>query len=179
MTQNDQTVLLINKWTSKALAASRKAHKILAVHESSSSRVVIMEDLLKTLASLPVDIQDYFKEAVNCLEQDWRRASIVLVWAGFFSVMTEKLYGKGESNIRFARPKWKFSDLTELLESYPESQIIDAYQAAKLIKPRDSKLYQGQLTKRNQCAHPTLFKPSLNVAIGYVDEMLRQTIEYL
>jgi hypothetical protein len=38
---------------------------------------------------------------------------------------------------------------------------------------------QGQLSTRNQCAHPTLYKPSLNSAIGYVDEMIRQTIEYL
>jgi hypothetical protein len=171
---------IISEWKRRVVAAKEEAHRILATHESSaSSRVVILEDLLARLSILPVDVQDYFREATVCLENNLLRASVVLAWAGFFHVLAEKLYVDHEAALRLARPKWTFKSLEELKESNTESAILDVAKEVGLMGKANLREYQGQLSKRNQCAHPTLYRPSLNSALGYVDDMIRQTIRYI
>ncbi len=169
----------IGQWIFKAKQAEREAHEILAKHETSPSRVVLLEDLLKLLSGTPVDVQDYFRESITCLEQELFRAAIVMSWAGHFHVYSEELFTKHESDIKSLRTKWKFGDVNELKENYPEAQIIEVAKEVKFTSKAKLRVLQGQLSTRNQCAHPTLYKPSLNSAIGYVDEMVRQTIGYL
>lgn len=171
---------IISDWAAKAAKARKEAHKILSVHESStSSRVVILEDLLAKLSKLPVDVQDYFNEATVCLENGLLRAAIVLSWAGFFHVLSEKLHTNHLAALRSVRSKWVFNTLEELKENFTESAILDVAKEVELIGKASLREYQGQLSKRNQCAHPTLYRPSVNSALGYVDDMIRQTIKYL
>lgn len=179
MENNESIINFLRLWNKRALKATADAHKILSVHEASKSRVILLENLLDDLSSLPVDIQDYFQEAVTCLEFDLKRAAIVLSWSGFFSVISESFYRSHESVIRSCRPKWNFKDLTELKERYPEYQILETFKVVKLIKNSELQIYLGQLATRNKCAHPTLYSPSLNSAIGYLDEMIQQTKKYL
>ena len=166
-------------WIEKAKNAENEAHKILSSIEGASSRVVYLNELFKKLGSLPVDVNSYFKEALGCLENDYRRASVVLSWAGFFEVFLHYVYAKKETEIRIDRPKWVFTDIYELKENYPESQILDVAKNVKVINKGELKIYQGQLAFRNQCAHPTLFQPSQNNSIGFVDSMINQTKNYL
>lgn len=170
---------VLKEWHGRALKATKAAHAVLAAHESSASRVIILEDLLKRLSPLPIDVQDYFREATTCLQNDLRRAAIVLSWSGFFHVFAQCLYSKHLSPLRKNKPKWKFKTLDELKENYVEHQILEAGKGTSLISSAELRLYQGQLVKRNQCAHPTLYNPSLNSALGFVDDMIRQTLEYL
>lgn len=169
----------IASWVLRARKAERAAHKVLATHEAAPSRIVLLEDLLKSLSGTPVDVQDYFREAVVCLEQELFRAAIVMSWAGHFHVYSETLFLKHEADIKLARPKWSFSDVNDLKEKYPEAQIIDVAKEVKFTKKAHLKILHGQLSIRNQCAHPTLYKPSLNIAIGYVDGMIGQTVRYI
>lgn len=170
----------INEWLRRAGVAKYEAHRILATHEgSTTSRIILLEDLMKALSGLPVDVEDYFKESIICLESNLLRAAVVLSWSGFFHVLAEKLFNDHEAALRSSRAKWKFSNLTELKENYSEFAILEACKEVKLINKAKLREYQGQLSKRNQCAHPTLFKPSPNSAIGFVDEMLRQAKTYL
>jgi len=169
----------IKEWEKRANSARKAAYQILSKHESSVSRVIELEEIIKKLSGLPVDIQDYFFEASKCISHNLLRAAVVLSWAGFFGVLCESLYRKGQAKIRHARPRWIFSNLEELKENYPESQILDTFKDSKLIRKSKLKVYQGQLATRNQCAHPTLYKPSLNSTLGYFDDMVRQTIEVI
>jgi hypothetical protein len=168
-----------SNWLVRALNARRAAHSILAKHERSASRVVLLEDLVNKLSVAPVDVQDYFTEAVTCLEQGLYRSGIVLAWAGHFHVFSESLFLKHETNIRTSRPKWIFKDLSDLKEQIAESQLLDVGKEVKFISKANLRVLQGQLSVRNQCAHPTLYRPSMNSAIGYLDEMVRQTLEYI
>ena|SRR5690625_156154 len=167
------------KWALKAKKAQKKAHEILATHEKSHSRIILLEDLIKKLSGTPVDIQDYFRESIECLELGLNRPAIVFSWAGHIHVFSEQLFNHHEKDIRAKRKKWKFSNVNELRENYPESQIIDVAKEVKFIKKAQQKVLQGQLSKRNQCAHPTLYRPNMNTGIGYVDEMIQQTMVYL
>ena len=166
-------------WLIRTRTAQRAAHAVLATHEQSASRVILLEDLIKKLAIAPVDVQDYFREAVTCLEQGLNRSGVVLAWSGHFHVFSETLFLKHEAEIRSARSKWTFKDLTDLKEQVAEAQLLDVGRDVKFIGKANLRVLQGQLSVRNQCAHPTLYRPSMNSAIGYVDEMVRQTLGYI
>ncbi len=167
------------EWITKARRASRAAHTVLAVHETAQSRVVILEDMVKRLSGAPVDVQEYFKESIQCLESSLFRAAVVFSWAGHFDVFIERLFALHEDEIRSKRAKWLFKDLIELRERYPESQILDVGKEVRFISKAKLRIVQGQLSERNQCAHPTMYKPSLNAAIGYVDAMVSQSLSYM
>jgi len=138
-----------------------------------------LEDLTKSLLGTPVDVQDYFSEAISCIENKAYRSGIVLAWSGHFHVFSEVCYQRHEAEIRTARPKWKFKDLSELKESVAESQLLIVAKDVKFTTKAQLRILDGQLSQRNQCAHPTLYRPSMNAAIGYVDDMIRQTVSYL
>ncbi|CAJ0871507.1 hypothetical protein AMST5_02329 [freshwater sediment metagenome] len=169
----------LEEWTARASIARREAHRALAKHESAASRVVLLEDLTKSLSGTPVDVQDYFSEAISCLESELYRSGIVLAWAGHFHVFSEACFQKYEAEIRAARPKWTFKDLAELKEVVSESQFLAVAKDVKFTTKAQLRILDGQLSQRNQCAHPTLYRPSMNAAIGYVDAMIRQTMSYL
>lgn len=159
--------------------ARRAAHHALAGHESAASRVILLEDLTKSLSGTPVDVQDYFRESICCLEGKLYRSAIVVAWAGFFHVFSDTLYDKHEAAIRTARSKWSFKEMAELREAIGESHLLIVAKDVKFITKAQLRMYDGQLSERNQCAHPTLYRPSMNAAIGYVDAMIRQTINCL
>lgn len=169
----------LEDWVARASKARFAAHSALAKHESAASRVVLLEDLAKSLSGTPVDVQDYFSEAVSCLENELYRSGIILAWAGHFHVFSEVCYQKHENDIRAARPKWTFKDLADLKERFAEAQFLTVAKEVKFTTNAKLRILDGQLSLRNQCAHPTLYRPSMNAAIGYVDEMIRQTLSYL
>jgi hypothetical protein len=176
MKNNIETLHL---WKRKVSSFYNAAHLVLSKVEDSKSRVVLLEKTAKKLAGLPIDIENYFNEAIQCLENDLRRPAIVSSWAGFFHILSEKTFNLKEIELRDKRVKWTFGDLSELKENYTESQILDVIKEVGIIKKAELRIYQGQLSKRNQCAHPTLYNPSRNSAIGFVDDMITQTIKYL
>lgn len=93
-------------WIARSVAARKQAHHILATHERLPSQVVLREDLAKQLSGRLIDVQDYFREPIACVEQGFFRAVIVMAWAGHFHVCLESLFHKHEADIRVARPKW-------------------------------------------------------------------------
>jgi hypothetical protein len=172
-------LITVEDWVLRAAKARREGHLALAKHEGAASRVVLLEDLVKQLSGAPVDVQDYFTEAICCLENELYRGGVVLAWAGHFHVFSEKLFQKHEADIRRVRDKWKFADLAELKENYTEGPLLTVAKDVKFINKPSLRRLDGQLSTRNQCAHPTLYRPSMNAAIGYVDEMISQTVAML
>ena len=170
---------MYGEWVSRTRKAAREAHDILSIHESSPSRVVLLEELVRKLSGTPIDVQEYFKESIRCLESGLFRATVVFSWSGHFGVYSEYLYRAHEADIRSIRDKWKFNDVFELREKYAESQILDVGKEVKFIKNPTLRILQGQLSQRNSCAHPTMYRPSMNTTIGYVDQMVSQSLSYM
>jgi len=172
-------VFSLEDWKKRAEAAEKEAHKILAAHEASRSRVIHLGSLLSHLFGAPIDIQEYFKESIRCLETGCTRAGMVMAWCGFFEIFAMSLFDAREADIRMKRAAWKFKDLAELKENVAEAQIIDVAKDVGHIRKARLRILQGHLATRNQCAHPTLYVPSLNTGIGYIDELVRFSREYL
>ena len=169
----------LKAWVARAQSAENAAHKILASHECAPSRVILLEEMPKQLTGLPVDVSEYFRESIRCLGLGCVRAGVVTAWCGFFELFLVSLYRKHESDIRSKRPKWSFLDLAELKESTAESQLLDVAKEVKFIGKARLRVLQGHLSTRNQCAHPTIYQPSLNQGIGYVDELIGYMKEYI
>jgi hypothetical protein len=169
----------LEDWPIRALRARRAAHTALAKHEGAPSRIIFLEDLTKKLSGVPVDVQDYFSEAISCLENKLYRSGIVLGWAGHFHVFSEMFFIKHEADIRTARAKLTFKDLADLKEQMAEAHFLALAKDIKFITKSECRILDGQLSQRNQCAHPTLYRPSMNVAIGYMENMIQQTLSYL
>jgi hypothetical protein len=166
-------------WHIRVRAFESAAHKEFARYERSGSRVIELRQLAKKLQPLPVDVNSYFQEAVECLERGLLRSATVMSWAGFFSVFMDSLYRKHEADIRTRYNKWTFTDVSDLKESQSESMLLKAAKEVGYIRQAELRKFDGQLSTRNQCAHPTLYKPSPNEAIGFVDLMINQTTRFV
>lgn len=170
---------LTKQWYGRALVATREAHKALANHEASKSRVILLENLTRQLSGTPIDVQDYYREAITCLEVGCVRAAVIFSWCGFIELFLDSLYAQHEADIRTRRTKWSFKDLTELKESVAESQLLDIAKEVGFINKANLRVLQGHLATRNKCAHPTLYSPSPNFAIGYVNELIVSAKGYI
>ena len=160
--------------------AFKEANQILSQYSNSyKSRVIDLKELSGQLNGLPLDVRSYFNESISCLENDYKRASLIMAWAGFFYIFCSSLYAKHEQDLRLIRPKWKFDSFDEFRENNSEAQILDVAKEVKFINKADLRVYQGHLSTRNKCAHPTLYQPNLNFSIGFVNEMMSQTISYI
>lgn len=158
----------------RARAFEQEAHSILGTQETSQSRVVLLEQSYDKLAGLSLNQDELFREALRCIENGLFRASHVMAWAGFVDFLQEKLASDGFAKLRAARPNWKFKTVEELREGHPEYQIIEAGRATGLCSKNQTRVLHGLLSKRNECAHPSNYHPTLNEALGYISELLQR-----
>ena len=158
----------------RARAFEREAHGILGVHEAAPSRLVLLEDTYKKLGALSLSQDDLLRQALRCVENELYRAAHVMAWAGFMDFLEEKLASDGLAKLRALRPAWKASSVEELRDSKPEYQLLEAARDLGLCGRTETKALQGLLSKRNECAHPSGYFPSMNETLGYVTEVLNR-----
>ncbi len=168
----------VRDWQRRVRSFENESHKLFAKYETSASRIVELNALVKGLAGLTVDAADYYREAADCLQNGNFRAAIVMAWAGYFSVLMDAFYAAKKSEIKAKYTSWDTSSAEGLRESTSESNLLVATKTLKFVSKSDYRMYDGQLSIRNKCAHPTVFSPSPNVAIGFVDAMVLQTRNY-
>lgn len=161
------TVLL-----AKVKAFEHDAHEILATHEASGSRVIVLEESYSKLTNLSLKQDELFRQALRCVEHKLYRAAHVLAWAGFMDFLEEKLGSDGLIKVRAARTAWKASSVEELRENVVEYQLIEVSKDLGLCSKTQMKALHGMLNKRNECAHPSDFYPDVNDTLGYISELL-------
>jgi hypothetical protein len=153
-------------------AFEKEAHAILATHEASDSRVVILEESYDKLTKLTLKQDELFRQALRCVEHKLFRAAHVLAWAGFMDLLEEKLASDGLVKLRTAKAAWKAGSVEELRETVVEYQLIEAAKDLGLCTKTEMKALHGMLNKRNECAHPNDFFPDMNITLGYISELL-------
>lgn len=158
----------------RARAFEEDAHAILAVHETSRSRLILLEDTYRRLTALSLRQDELLRQSLRCVENELFRAAHVMAWAAFMDYLEEKLAADGLVKLRAIRPAWKAASLQELRENAVEFQLLDAARELGLCGKTECKALQGLLNKRNECAHPSEYFPSLNESLGYVSEILQR-----
>jgi len=153
-------------------AFEKDAHAILATHEASTSRVIVLSESYERLTKLSLQQDELFRQALRCVEHELYRAAHVLAWAGFMDFLEEKLASDGLVKVRAAYTSWSATNLEELRENIVEFQLIEAARKLGLCTKTEMKALHGMLNKRNECAHPSNFFPDMNGSLGYISELL-------
>jgi hypothetical protein len=92
-----------------------------------------------------------------------------------FDFLQEKIASDGFMHLHQVRPGWSgISTLHELREAHTEFAMLDAARDLKLLGKGEHKSLQGLLSKRNESAHPSDYKPGLNEALGHISELLNR-----
>jgi hypothetical protein len=162
----------LQKILAKVKAFTREAHSILGKHETSKSRVVLLDETYRSLGRLSLRQDELLRQALRCIENELYRAAHVLAWAGFMDFLEEKISSDGLKKLRAVRTAWTHATIEELREHVSEFQIIEATRDLGLCRKNEVKALQGLLNKRNECAHPSDFYPGLNDTLGFVSELL-------
>lgn len=159
-------------YRSRLASFSADARQILGAVEGSSSRIVTLEESYAKLGKLSLQQDDLVRQALRCVEHGLYRAAHVMAWAAFMDFLEEKLESDGLTAVRAARPKWTHKSMEDMREYVAEYQLIEVTQAVGLCTKNQKKALHGLLNKRNECAHPSSYAPSLNEALGYISEVL-------
>lgn len=152
-----------------------EAHQIFSKHESSKSRKITLDQTKRKLSYLTLKQDALLQESLDCIEGGQNRSAHVMAWAAFIDFLEQKLASDGLIKVKTVRKKWsKYKTIEEMRENIPEAQLIDVARDIELISKTESKTFQGLLSKRNECAHPSNYDPGLNESLGYVSELLKR-----
>lgn len=158
----------------KAHAFGNEAHRILARHEATVSRVITVEDTYRTLTGLSLHQDQLFRESLKCVENWLFRAAHVMAWAGFMDYLEDKMISEYSADIQVARPKWSVSSKEDLREQATEHQLIIVCREVKLFSKNERNAFMGLLNTRNECAHPSSYSPTLNETLGFISQLLNR-----
>lgn len=165
---------LLRDWSARVAAFEREAHSILGQHESSKSRVVLLDDTYSRLNALNLRQDDLMRQALRCAEEGVYRAAHVMAWAAFMDYLEEKLTADGLVKLKTLRPSWKGATMDEMREYVPERQLVEATQPLGLCTKNQMNALVSLLNRRNECAHPSTYYPGLNETLGYISEVLQR-----
>lgn len=102
-----------------------------------------------------------------------------MAWAGFIYMVAEHLIVHYQAVLTSHYPKWKTGSTTDFLEDVKEFQILESGRTVGLYTNQRLNIYKGWLSQRNQAAHPTLYQPSRNVALGFLDAVVSEIKRYV
>lgn len=158
----------------KIKAFEREAHNILSVHETSVSRVILLEDTYNQLDALSIRQDELLRQSLRCIEHELFRAAHVMAWAGFMDFLEEKISSDSFKKLKVVKRNWKITTIEDLREQVPEHQLIEVTRDLGICTKNEKKGLMGLLNKRNECAHPSNYFPGLNESLGYVSELLQR-----
>ena len=167
--------LKVEEFVRRVAGFEREAHAMLAAFETAPSRVISLAETRKQIGILNLKQSELLEEAVASVEHRLYRPAIVMAWAAFMDFLQEKMAADGFVRLHRARPGWtRLTTLDELREGQTEFAILDAARDLRLLGKGEHKSLHGLLSKRNESAHPSGYKPGLNEALGYISELLNR-----
>lgn len=148
------------------------AKAILATHEASGARVITLEDSYARLTGLSLAQDELFRESLRAVQNELYRAAHVLAWAGFIDFLHNLITNKKNLGpLKAARPNWSVAD-AEDLRAFSDFQVIEAAKEAGVYSAQTMRMLHGWLGRRNECAHPSAYFPDLNMALGYISDLI-------
>lgn len=99
-----------------------------------------------------------------------------MAWAGFMDFLETKMSSDGLVRIKQVRPAWtKYTTIEEIRENVAtEHELIKVAKEIGLLTKAEMKRLHGELSRRNECAHPSQYSPDLNESLGYFAGLINQ-----
>jgi hypothetical protein len=152
------------------LEASHRA--IVGSVQQSKARAATVEATLQAIAKLPVMQQELLTEAAEATRAGLYRSACVSAFAALADSLHERIGRKGALPTIAAARKWTLTSVEDLRE-YADHNVADAAKEALVISKAQMKSFHGLLHRRNQAAHPSGAKPTVDEALGYISECVR------
>ena len=139
------------------------------VHEASQ---------LRTHAAKVSDelIRGFIEEAILCLEVDALRAAIVFLWSGAVRELWNQAAGLGWPAVTAAvqkhDPKARALTKIEDLAGVKDSTFLLAARELALIDKSEWTVLGPDLDLRNQCGHPTKFRPGPKKVGAFIEDII-------
>ena len=169
------TEALVREYAGRLASFQTQAQAMLAQHETSRrSRVITLSTSYDDVSSLNVQQDELLKQALRCAEHGLYRAAHVMAWAAYVDCLMEKLASDGLVQLRALRSKWTFKDMADLAEQHTEYAFLEAARELRLLSKADFKALSGDLSRRNECAHPSGYLPGLNETLGYIAGLVQR-----
>lgn len=157
-----------------AAEVQRDLAKLLARRETSAHRVLTLSESFDKLTVLSIKQDRLMRDALRCAEQGLYGPAHVSGWAALVDFCHEWVTDSARlPALQLARPKWSIERASDL-RKFVDFQLFEAMEAAGFISKTTMKAMHGLLNKRNECAHPEDYDPSINDTLGYLDELLKR-----
>jgi hypothetical protein len=153
-------------------ALERDHVAVLASVQRSKARAATVEATLGDIKTLSPKQADLLTEAALAVKHGLFRSAIVAAFAAVIDALHERVGRMGHLAAIAAARKWRLPTVEDLQE-YSDFQVAEAAKEAGTISKAQMKTTQGLLHRRNQCAHPTGYSPTMDEALGFISECLR------
>jgi hypothetical protein len=164
---------VLSNFRSRVTDFAVEANTLFSGQETSKARVISLGQTRRRLSGFSSQQGEMLDQAVQCCEFGVYRAAHVMAWSAFVDLLEQKLGSDGLVKVHAAKPNWaKFQSVDELRENVPEHQLIEVGRELGLYGKTEMKSLQGLLAKRNECAHPSGYRPGLNESLGYLSEVV-------
>ena len=161
----------IDEYLKRIVAFRRTIQTISARVETSSARIITVEESYNQIGGLSIKQDDLFRQALRCIQNELYRAAYVMSWAAFIDFFHKKLAEDGLVKLKATRPNWKLTDVIDLREQ-SDFQLIEAAKEIGFLNKTEKRALHGLLNSRNECAHPEDYYPGLNEALGYLSALV-------
>ena len=138
----------------------------------TKARAATVEAALHTIHGLTTRQTDLLTEAALAIRFGLYRSAFVSAFAAVADELTERIDRKGHLATIAAARRWKLTTVEDL-QDQSDFNVAEAAKDATTISKAQMKSFHGLLHRRNQCAHPSGYTPTLDEALGYVSEVVR------
>lgn len=147
--------------------------KLIGKSKINEPEVDDLERLIFTLKSK--DEQEYLLEAIQCFRSGALKAGIVFSWSAFIRNLQNKCIDKGYERINEAAAKLKFakkfSNLIDF-ETIKETNLLSLALELKVLSKHQKSEMENNLNLRNHCGHPSSYKPEINKAKAFIEDVV-------
>jgi hypothetical protein len=117
--------------------------------------------------------QELLTEAAEATRAGLYRSATVSAFAAVTDALHARIDRKGAAPTIATLKKWPSLVTVEDLRDYADYNVAEGAKEAKAITKTDMKTYHSLLHRRNQAAHPSGAKPTMDEALGYISECIR------
>ncbi|MFV1363551.1 hypothetical protein AAHH97_08880 [Mycolicibacterium elephantis] len=163
----------------------QEAYAIPVEDTSTQAPAAALSSLREAAGNAPPEYADYLGEAVECYERQLYRAAILMVWAAtiehMYGVVADHRGGvrkiQAANLVRYGtHSKYREIKRKNDLLYLSEEQFIQLAEDAGMINRNARRMLGDRLTLRNQCGHPTQYKPGREETVIFVESLVNNIL---
>jgi len=121
-------------------------------------------------------VKTFIEEAIVCLRADALRAALVFLWSGAIRTLQEKALTKGHEMVNAAiqkqAPRAREVKRREDFGWIKDRTFLDACPDIGILDKGEKDTLVDALNLRNRCGHPTKYRPGVQKARSFIEDVV-------